>query len=358
MQGPEGAQLFSAFPPPPLYYKLFTKENLEKVKFRFTEKEGEAPAQNRDETLEEDKKLAEVFKVPACPTSGTYLMFGDTWRLENVIPSLQDFGISQLYKGLQDEEDKIETVEYNPKSGVVYGHGHAGLHEFHDGASQSKNDEKSHASENGNFLQGNDKNKEKDIATENADGPEFSANEKKDEYLTNSAESLKPDGTTIIPRRAYELQLLSTSLMLNFLEILGIMSKAPEQFPQKVENIRVILLNMHHLINEYRPHQARESLLMLLEKQLGHEESQIRSLNEHNAQIEHALKGLQSLDLDEERQKEFIASVKSSTSQSNHDFTSYDTNAAGTSSGLNEEDTAKNAKIEVSLRELQSILEN
>ncbi|EPX73134.1 mediator complex subunit Med7 [Schizosaccharomyces octosporus yFS286] len=357
MQGPEGTQLFSAFPPPPLYYKLFTKENLEKVKNRFTKKEKETPSENGDETLEEDQKLAEVFRVPTCPTSGTYLMFGDTWRLENVIPSLQDFGITQLYKGLQDEEDKIETVEYNPKTGVVYGYGHVGLNAFGDSTSQSKDGETSHANEGENSLQKQEKNEEKDKEMESADRQEPTALEKNDESLTKSEEISKPDDTTIIPRRAYELHLLSTSLMLNFLELLGIMSKAPEQFPEKVENIRVILLNMHHLINEYRPHQSRESLLMLLEKQLEHEESQLRSLNEHNAQIEHALKRLQSLDLDEEGKQKFIASVISSTSQNDYGSNSNDTKATGTSSEPNEVDTIKNAKIEAALRDLQSILE-
>ncbi|EPY50380.1 mediator complex subunit Med7 [Schizosaccharomyces cryophilus OY26] len=358
MQGPEGTQLFSAFPPPPLYYKLFTKENLERVKQRFIRKDGNEAAEGEDGTLEEDKKLAEVFKVPACPTSGTYMMFGDTWRLENVIPSLQDFGITQLYKGLQDEEDKIETVEYDPKSGIVYGYGHAGLHQFDDGTSQFKDVDTSQPNEGENSLEGQEMNEDQGTVIKTADGSEPSAVENKDESITKSIPSARSDGNSIIPRRAYELQLLSTSLMLNFLELLGIMGKAPEQFPQKVENIRVILLNMHHLINEYRPHQARESLLMLLEKQLAHEDSQTRSLKEHNDQIEQALRKLQSLDLDEERKKEFIESVVSSTCHNNHDSTNKDTYGVNTSTEAAEVNTTKNAKIEASLRDLESILES
>lgn len=40
------------------------------------------------------------------------------------------------------------------------------------------------------------------------------------------------------------------------------------QYGQRIENISTIFINMHHILNEYRPHQARETLRLLMENQL------------------------------------------------------------------------------------------
>ncbi|AET37787.1 mediator complex subunit MED7 Ecym_2028 [Eremothecium cymbalariae DBVPG len=76
-----------------------------------------------------------------------------------------------------------------------------------------------------------------------------------------------------------ELHKLLKSLLLNMLELVGILGVNPELFPPKVENIRTILFNIHHLLNEYRPHQSRESLIMLLEEQLEHKKKEITHIN-------------------------------------------------------------------------------
>ncbi|KAK6354821.1 Mediator of RNA polymerase II transcription subunit 7 [Orbilia brochopaga] len=68
--------------------------------------------------------------------------------------------------------------------------------------------------------------------------------------------------------RAQELRRLCKSLLLNYLELVGIMGMAPEEFEEKVYHLRIHLINIHQLINEYRPHQARETLISMMEEQL------------------------------------------------------------------------------------------
>ncbi|KAL2819709.1 MED7 protein-domain-containing protein [Aspergillus granulosus] len=78
---------------------------------------------------------------------------------------------------------------------------------------------------------------------------------------------------------AYYLLKISKSLLLNFLELVGIMSITPDQFEPKIEDIRNLFINAHHLLNLYRPHQARESLIMMMEEQLNRTREEIREMD-------------------------------------------------------------------------------
>ncbi|KAL2855979.1 MED7 protein-domain-containing protein [Aspergillus pseudoustus] len=78
---------------------------------------------------------------------------------------------------------------------------------------------------------------------------------------------------------AYYLLKISKSLLLNFLELIGIMSITPDQFEPKIEDIRNLFINAHHLLNLYRPHQARESLIMMMEEQLSRTREEIREMD-------------------------------------------------------------------------------
>ncbi|KAH8552854.1 MED7 protein-domain-containing protein [Umbelopsis sp. PMI_123] len=61
---------------------------------------------------------------------------------------------------------------------------------------------------------------------------------------------------------------LLRSLMAQFLTLLDILVREPEKFGPRIEDISNILINIHHILNEYRPHQARETLRLMLETQL------------------------------------------------------------------------------------------
>lgn len=67
---------------------------------------------------------------------------------------------------------------------------------------------------------------------------------------------------------AFLLKKLTKSLLLNFLELTTLLSLDPTQYQEKLEDFRQLFLNVHVVINMYRPHQARESAKDLLESRL------------------------------------------------------------------------------------------
>ena len=85
-----------------------------------------------------------------------------------------------------------------------------------------------------------------------------------------------------------ELKKLNHSILIAYLDLLEILIKAPtKELPrdqqqidfnteqqtfktlrdQKLEDIELLFINMHHLINELRPHQARDNIRCILEMQ-------------------------------------------------------------------------------------------
>ncbi len=53
-----------------------------------------------------------------------------------------------------------------------------------------------------------------------------------------------------------ELKKLNASLLVNFVELLRLLVEAPSEAPAKIADIRLILINFHHLLNAYRAHQV------------------------------------------------------------------------------------------------------
>ena len=59
---------------------------------------------------------------------------------------------------------------------------------------------------------------------------------------------------------------MNHSVLVNFLDLIDILIKTPEspKRDEKIEDINLLFIHMHHLINEFRPHQARETLRVML----------------------------------------------------------------------------------------------
>ncbi|KAI6241998.1 Mediator of RNA polymerase II transcription subunit 7 [Aphelenchoides fujianensis] len=75
-----------------------------------------------------------------------------------------------------------------------------------------------------------------------------------------------------------ELKKLNRSVVAAFLDLLEILIKSPDhpERLEKLETIRLLFINMHHLINEYRPVQARDTLRHIMVKQ----NKEIKAVNE------------------------------------------------------------------------------
>ncbi|KAJ3404801.1 Mediator of RNA polymerase II transcription subunit 7 [Chytriomyces hyalinus] len=52
------------------------------------------------------------------------------------------------------------------------------------------------------------------------------------------------------------------------MELLQILVKDPEEHTRKIEHIRLLFININYLLNEYRPHQARDTLKLLMQLQI------------------------------------------------------------------------------------------
>lgn len=66
-----------------------------------------------------------------------------------------------------------------------------------------------------------------------------------------------------------ELKKLNHSILANFLDLLDILIRSPDSQKrgEKIDDLTLLFYHMHHLINEFRPHQARETLRVMMDMQ-------------------------------------------------------------------------------------------
>ncbi|EME49163.1 hypothetical protein DOTSEDRAFT_98527, partial [Dothistroma septosporum NZE10] len=81
-------------------------------------------------------------------------------------------------------------------------------------------------------------------------------------------EQLYPSNTSSRLNPQPHLTALTRSMLTTFLALSGILSQNPELYEEKVKDLHTIAMNIHELINQYRPHQARETLIMMMEERV------------------------------------------------------------------------------------------
>ncbi|KAI1116546.1 mediator complex, subunit Med7 [Nemania sp. NC0429] len=99
--------------------------------------------------------------------------------------------------------------------------------------------------------------------------------------------------------RATILKRLAKSLVLNFLELAGLLATYPQGAEDKITDLRDLFINFHHLINEYRPHQARESLISMMQSQLDRTRAETNAIRDAKDKTERVLEGLGSLTIED-----------------------------------------------------------
>ncbi|KAK4064764.1 uncharacterized protein Triagg1_8951 [Trichoderma aggressivum f. europaeum] len=97
--------------------------------------------------------------------------------------------------------------------------------------------------------------------------------------------------------RAFELKRLTKSLLLNFLELVGTLARNASDAEAKIADARTILINIHHILNEYRPHQARESAIEMMQDHLDRTRTETAAIRTQVDKARKVLEGLGSLDL-------------------------------------------------------------
>lgn len=73
---------------------------------------------------------------------------------------------------------------------------------------------------------------------------------------------------------------------------MGILSTNPEQYQEKLQDLRTLFINFHHLLNEYRPHQAREQVILLMEKEVDRVRSEREGIEGMRSRIDSIMKDL------------------------------------------------------------------
>eukprot|EP01112_Ceratiomyxa_fruticulosa_P008538 TRINITY_DN2215_c0_g1_i4.p1 TRINITY_DN2215_c0_g1~~TRINITY_DN2215_c0_g1_i4.p1 ORF type:complete len:251 (-),score=55.05 TRINITY_DN2215_c0_g1_i4:456-1208(-) len=102
-------------------------------------------------------------------------------------------------------------------------------------------------------------------------------------YTTQDAlPSLEEQGRTRLYPEDFvpveELKKLNRSILFTYLELLDVLINNPEHYKTKVEHLELLFVNMHHLMNGYRPHQARDTLIVMLEDQIQRRKQESQEL--------------------------------------------------------------------------------
>ncbi|CAG8585858.1 11159_t:CDS:2 [Paraglomus occultum] len=89
-----------------------------------------------------------------------------------------------------------------------------------------------------------------------------------------------------------ELKKLNQSLISNFIDLLNTLMNQPEQSADKAKYLETIFVNMKHLLNEFRPHQGRETLRLIMEDQLQKRKEATEQIKKQCADLDQILENV------------------------------------------------------------------
>ncbi|KAF2439585.1 hypothetical protein P171DRAFT_422197 [Karstenula rhodostoma CBS 690.94] len=111
-----------------------------------------------------------------------------------------------------------------------------------------------------------------------------------------SYEQLYPSTTSwsSLDRQAYLFRFLR-SIVLSYVELLGVMAQDPTSAAkdEKLKDVLTLALNMHALVNEYRPHQARETLIREMERQVERKKGEVEGVRRMGERVREVLAGFE-----------------------------------------------------------------
>ncbi|KAJ4299061.1 Mediator of RNA polymerase II transcription subunit 7 [Kalmusia sp. IMI 367209] len=122
--------------------------------------------------------------------------------------------------------------------------------------------------------------------------------------------SSDPDWSSL-DRQTYLFRFLR-SIILSYIELLGIIAQNPttEARDKKLKDIMTLVLNMHALINEYRPHQARETLIRIMEEQVERKRAEVEGVRKMATKVKEVLDGFERGVVEaQERDKETVVEI-------------------------------------------------
>lgn len=227
------SDISALYPPPPPFYKFFTSENI--LKLNELRAKGVTDDQIRD--IEDLKFL--VSPIP--PKGEQYRSFGELWWFEDKHVGLKESGVEQIYGDSTPGEENEDDAKLS----------------------------------NGTIKL--DKNLNSSIAKQNQSLEKI------------EDEDTEADEEVFSQFRINELKKMTKSLLLNFLELVGLLAKNPLLSAKKIDHIRTILINIHHLLNSYRLHQSRESLILSMQEKLEETKEEITVINKTCAQVQSQL---------------------------------------------------------------------
>ncbi|KAG5000867.1 hypothetical protein AAZX31_08G210800 [Glycine max] len=86
-----------------------------------------------------------------------------------------------------------------------------------------------------------------------------------------------------------ELRSLNGELQLHVLELADILIERPSQYARRVEEISTVFKNLHHLLNSLRPHQARATLIHILELQIQRRKQAVEDIKKRREEARRLL---------------------------------------------------------------------